>query len=288
MSANNRTAWHQSKQKLALIKKLFSYIFLIIGALVMCVPFFWMLSTSLKPPGAIFKLPPQFIPEEIIWENYIRVFTESDIIRGFVNTLIIIIPATAVGLFAAALAAFGFAKLNYPGRDKIFFCLIATMMLPGIVTMVPQFIVFRDLGWLDTFKPLMIPAMFGVPIAVFFLRQFFMTIPTDLIDAAKIDGLSYFGIFLKIIVPLGRPALVTQGILGLLAGYNDFMGPLIYLNSPENFTLQLVLASFRGYYTSEWGLIMAGSVIALVPTVIAFFFAQKQFIEGITMTGLKG
>lgn len=286
--ASNTIAWHQNKRKLAEIKKVFSYIFLIIGSIIMSVPFLWMLSTSLKPEGAIFKIPPEFIPEEIIWSNYIRVFTESDIIRGFINTCIIIIPTTAIGLLTASLAAFGFAKLNFPGRDKLFFGLIATMMLPGIVTMVPQFIVFRDLGWLDTFKPLMIPAMFGAAMAVFFLRQFFMGIPNDLIDAAKIDGLSYLGIFWKIMIPLGKPAIVTQGILGLLAGYNDFMGPLIYLNSPENFTLQLVLASFRGYYTSEWGLIMAGSVIALIPTLLAFFFAQKQFIEGITMTGLKG
>lgn len=259
-----------------------------IGGLIMAVPFLWMLSTSLKTPGAIFAMPPEFIPREITFENYIRVFTEADLLLGFRNTMIIIIPTTAIGIFTSSLAAFAFAKLNFPGRDKLFFALIATMMLPGIVTLVPQFILFRELGWLDTFKPLMIPGFFGAAMTVFFLRQFFMTIPNDLIDAAKIDGLSFFGIFRKIMVPLAKPAIVTQVILGLLAGYNDFMGPLIYLNSPENFTLQLVLASFRGYYTSEWGLIMAGSVIALIPTLVAFFFAQKQFIEGIVMTGVKG
>ncbi|WP_202080575.1 carbohydrate ABC transporter permease [Caldalkalibacillus salinus] len=288
MAQKVEVTWYQNRQKRAVIKRVFSYIFLTIGAAIMALPFLWMVSTSLKSPGAIFTIPPEFIPREWRWDNYVRVFTDADLLLGFKNTLMIIIPTTIVGLFTSSLAAFAFAKMRFPGRDMLFFALIATMMLPGIVTLVPQFIIFRDLGWLDTFKPLMIPGMFGAAMAVFFLRQFFMTIPSDLIDAAKIDGLSYFGIFLKIMAPLAKPAIVTQGILGLLAGYNDFMGPLIYLNSPENFTLQLVLASFRGYYTSEWTLIMAGSVLALIPTLLAFFFAQKQLIEGITMTGLKG
>ncbi|RKL66841.1 sugar ABC transporter ATP-binding protein [Salipaludibacillus neizhouensis] len=280
--------WYQSKEKVRKMKKLFSYIFLTIGGLFMAIPVIWMISTSLKNKGDIFTMPPEFIPMNPTFDNYIRIFVESDIVRGFMNTMIIILPTTFIGVFAAALAAFAFAKLNFPGRNKLFFFLIATMMLPGIVVLVPQFILFRTIGWLDTFLPLMVPGFFGAAMAVFFLRQFFMGIPDDLIEAAKIDGLSYFGIFRVIMVPLAKPAIVTQVILGLLAGYNDFMGPLIYLNSPENFTLQLVLASFRGYYTSDWGLIMAGSVLALIPTLLAFFFAQKQFIEGITMTGVKG
>ncbi|MGJ9382264.1 carbohydrate ABC transporter permease [Salipaludibacillus sp. CF4.18] len=280
--------WYQSKEKVRKMKKLFSYIFLTIGGLFMAIPVIWMISTSLKNKGDIFTMPPEFIPLNPTFDNYIRIFVESDIVRGFMNTMIIILPTTFIGVFAAALAAFAFAKLNFPGRNKLFFFLIATMMLPGIVVLVPQFILFRTIGWLDTFLPLMVPGFFGAAMAVFFLRQFFMGIPDDLIEAAKIDGLSYFGIFRVIMVPLAKPAIVTQVILGLLAGYNDFMGPLIYLNSPENFTLQLVLASFRGYYTSDWGLIMAGSVLALIPTLLAFFFAQKQFIEGITMTGVKG
>ncbi|WP_245628028.1 carbohydrate ABC transporter permease [Shouchella shacheensis] len=280
--------WKKNKARKNFMKLLGSYTFLIIGALIMSVPFLWMVSTSLKEPGAVFTMPPEFIPRDITFDSYIRVLTEADMLLGFRNTMIIILPTTAIGITASALAAFAFAKMKFPGRDKLFFALIATMMLPGIVTLVPQFILFREFGWLDSFKPLMIPGFFGGAMVVFFLRQFFLGIPNDLIEAAKIDGLNYFGIFVQIMVPLAKPAIVTQVILGLLAGYNDFMGPLIYLNSPENFTLQLVLASFRGYYTSEWGLIMAGSVVALIPTLIAFFFAQKQFIQGITMTGVKG
>lgn len=286
--ANKTNNWYQSVEKVRKMKKIFSYFFLTIGGLFMAIPVIWMMSTSLKNKGDIFTMPPEFIPRNPTFENYIRVLTESDILLGFQNTMIIILPTTFIGVFAASLAAFAFAKLKFPGRDKLFFGLIATMMLPGIVTLVPQFILFRELGWLDSFLPLMVPGFFGAAMAVFFLRQFFIGIPDDLIEAAKIDGLGYFGIFRVIMIPLAKPAIVTQLILGLLAGYNDFMGPLIYLNSPENFTLQLVLASFRGYYTSDWGLIMAGSVLALIPTLLAFFFAQKQFIEGITMTGVKG
>ncbi|WP_078434713.1 carbohydrate ABC transporter permease [Metabacillus halosaccharovorans] len=287
MSATS-VAWNKNVKNIRLIQKIAAYVFLIIGGFIMAIPFFWMLSTSLKPEGAVFTMPPQWIPEKFVWENYWTVLTEANLLRGFMNTFAVIIPPTVIGVFTSSLAAFGFSKLKFPGRDKLFLVLLATIMLPGVVTMVPTFIIFRDLGWLDTWMPLIIPGMFGTAMAIFFLRQFFMTIPDELIEAAKIDGLGYFGIFIRIILPLAKPAIVTQAILWFLAGYNDFLGPLIYINTPEKFTLQLVLASFNGYYTSEWTLIMAGSVLALIPTILMFFFAQKQFIEGITMTGIKG
>ncbi|WP_026561744.1 carbohydrate ABC transporter permease [Bacillus sp. J37] len=287
MSATS-VAWNKNVKNIRLIQKIAAYVFLIIGGFIMAIPFFWMLSTSLKPEGAVFTMPPQWIPEKFVWGNYWTVLTEANLLRGFMNTFAVIIPPTVIGVFTSSLAAFGFSKLKFPGRDKLFLVLLATIMLPGVVTMVPTFIIFRDLGWLDTWKPLIIPGMFGTAMAIFFLRQFFMTIPDELMEAAKIDGLGYFGIFIRIILPLAKPAIVTQAILWFLAGYNDFLGPLIYINTPEKFTLQLVLASFNGYYTSEWTLIMAGSVLALIPTILMFFFAQKQFIEGITMTGIKG
>ncbi|MCV9886370.1 carbohydrate ABC transporter permease [Metabacillus halosaccharovorans] len=287
MSATS-VAWNKNVKNIRLIQKIAAYVFLIIGGFIMAIPFFWMLSTSLKPEGAVFTMPPQWIPEKFVWENYWTVLTEANLLRGFMNTFAVIIPPTVIGVFTSSLAAFGFSKLKFPGRDKLFLVLLATIMLPGVVTMVPTFIIFRDLGWLDTWMPLIIPGMFGTAMAIFFLRQFFMTIPDELMEAAKIDGLGYFGIFIRIILPLAKPAIVTQAILWFLAGYNDFLGPLIYINTPEKFTLQLVLASFNGYYTSEWTLIMAGSVLALIPTILMFFFAQKQFIEGITMTGIKG
>lgn len=271
-----------------MMNKTVAYVFLIIGALIMTVPFLWMLSTSLKEPGLVFEMPPRWIPENIIWDNYKVVLTESDLLGGFMNTMIVTLPPTFVGLFASAIAAYAFGRMDFPGKNIFFMALLATMMIPGVVLMVPSFILYKYLGWIDSWKPLMIPGMFGAAGTVFFLRQFFKTIPTELEDAAKIDGLSPFGIFMRIIAPLSKPALATQAIFGFLGGYNDYMGPLIYLNSPEKYTLQLVLATFQDAYNAEWTLIMAGSVLALIPTVLLFFFAQRFFIEGITLTGMKG
>lgn len=265
-----------------------AYAFLICGSIFMLMPFLWMFSTSLKEEGKVFEYPVRWIPEPVEWSNYITVLTEAPMIGGLMNTLIIILPPMFIGLLTSALAAYAFAKLRFPGRDFLFLTLLATMTIPGVVTMIPTFILFKSIGWLDSWNPLMIPGMFGSAACVFFLRQYFRTIPSELEDAAKIDGLNPFGIFVRVMLPLSKPALAAQGIFGFIGGYNDFMGPLIYINSPEKFTLQLILASFQGYYVSNWTLIMAGSVLALIPTVILFFFAQRYFVEGITMTGMKG
>ncbi|MDT8719143.1 carbohydrate ABC transporter permease [Clostridium sp. 19966] len=276
------------KKRKMIIKNTIVYIFLVIGAIFMAIPFLWMLSTSLKTEGTVFSIPPQWIPDKLMWSNYSLAVSQGELVQGLVNTLTIVIPTTIIGLFSCCLAAYGFAKMEFPGRDKLFMLLLSTMMIPGIVTMIPSFVIFKQLDWLDTFKPLMIPGMFGGAACIFFLRQYFMTLPKELTEAAELDGLSYFGIFLRIALPLSKPAIATQAIFGFLGGYNDYMGPLIYLNSPDKFTLQLKLATFNGAYSSSWTLIMAGSVLALIPTVALFFFAQKYFIEGIVMTGMKG
>lgn len=270
------------------IIRFFAYLYLLAGSLVMAIPFLWMLSTSLKQPGQEFEMPPKWIPEIFEWENYRFVLFESDILQGFLNTLLIIALPCIVGLFSSALAAYAFARLQFPGKNIIFIMLLATMMIPTVVTMVPTFILFRYIGWIDTWWPLIIPGIFGAPAAIFLLRQFFMSIPKELEDAAKVDGMNPFQIFIKIMLPLSKPALITQGLLGFLAGYNDYIGPLIYINTPEKYTLQLVLASFQGFYSSQWTYIMAGSVLALLPTILLFFFLQKYIIEGITLTGMKG
>jgi multiple sugar transport system permease protein len=264
------------------------YILLAIGGVIMAVPFLWMLSTSLKPDGEVFSYPPQWISSTFAWENYSLIFQDAHMIRGFFNTMTIIIPSIVIGLFVCALSAYAFAKLRFPGRDKLFMTLIGTMVIPGAVMMIPAFIMFKSFGWTDSWKPLMIPGMLGAPMVIFFLRQFIKQLPDELEDAAKIDGLNPLGIFRLIIVPLSKPALITQAILSFNAGYNDYLGPLIYLNSPEKYTLQLELASFSSYYVTEWTLIMAGAVVALVPTIILFAFAQRFFIEGIALTGIKG
>jgi multiple sugar transport system permease protein len=270
------------------IRKTIAYLFLIIGSFVMAIPFLWMLSTSLKEQGVVFELPPKWIPEHFEWSNYVFVLTEANVLGGFVNTMLVISLPCVIGLFTSALAANAFARLKFPAKNSLFSMLLATMMIPGVVTMIPTFILFKNIGWVDSWMPLIIPGMFGGAAAVFFLRQFFMTIPMELEDAAKMDGLNPFQIFIRIMLPLSKPALVTQGIFGFLAGYNDFLGPLIYINTTEKYTLQLVLASFQGYYNAQWTYIMAGSVLALIPTILLFFFAQRYFVEGITMTGMKG
>lgn len=276
------------KKRKVFINKTITYILLIFGAIIMAIPFLWMLSTSLKTEGVVFAIPPKWIPDEIMWSNYKQAIEQAGLLEGFINTLKIVIPTVTIGIFSCSLAAYGFAQLRFPGRDKLFMALLSTMMIPGIVTMIPSYVLFMKLGWIDTYKPLMIPAMFGGASCVFFLRQYFKTLPRELIEAAKLDGLGDFGIFMRIALPLSKPAIATQAIFGFLGGYNDYMAPLIYLNSPEKFTIQLKLATFNGAYSSQWTLIMAGSVLALIPTLLLFFFAQKYFVEGIVMTGLKG
>lgn len=281
-------SWHKRKKTNELFRKLAAYVFLVSGSLVMAVPFLWMLSTSLKEQGREFEMPPKWIPEHVLWSNYRFVLTESGILHGFVNTLLIISLPCIVGLFTSALAAHAFARMQFPAKNILFTLLLTTMMIPGVITMIPTFILFKQIGWIDSWLPLIVPGMFGAAAGVFLLRQFFMTIPKELEEAAVMDGLGPFRIFWRITMPLSKPALITQGLLGFLAGYNDYLGPLIYLNTPEKFTLQLVLASFQGFYNSQWTYIMAGSVLALIPTLLLFFFSQKYFVEGITLTGMKG
>lgn len=268
--------------------KIATYGLLTFVALIIAIPFLWMLSTSLKEKGEVYSYPPKWIPTIPKWDNYQLMYENSHMLRGFMNTMIVTVPTILIGLFVCALAAYAFAKLKFKGRDRLFMILIGTLMIPGAVTLIPAFIMFKSFNWVDSWKPLMIPGMFGAPVVIFFLRQFIKQLPDELEDAAKIDGMNPFGIFIKIIIPLTKPALITQGILSFNGGYNDYLGPLIYLNSPEKYTLQLELASFTSYYVSEWTYIMAGSVIALIPTLLLFTFAQRYFIEGIALTGIKG
>ena len=283
-----RSVRQRRKKAGEMVRQTVAYAFLTAGALVMAIPFLWMLSTSLKQQGREFEMPPRWIPEAFEWSNYVFVLTEANLLKGFFNTLLLISLPCIVGLFTSALAANAFARMDFPAKNVLFTLLLATMMIPGVVTMIPTFILFKEIGWIDSWLPLMVPGMFGAAAGVFLLRQFFMTIPRELEEAAKVDGMNPFQIFIRIMVPLSKPALITQGLFGFHAGYNDFLGPLIYINTPEKFTLQLVLASFQGFYTSQWTYIMAGSVLALIPTLLLFFFAQRYFVEGITLTGMKG
>lgn len=227
------------------------------------------------------------------WANYSDAldFLPPETHKGLLylwNTVYITLLSILGTLFSSSLVAYSFARLRWPGRDMLFVVLLATMMLPGAVTMIPVFLIFRALGWVDTLRPLWVQSFFGGAFSVFLLRQFFMTIPMELEDAAKIDGCSYFGIYWRIMLPLIKPALAALTIMTFMASWNDFMRPLIYINSPEKMPLAYALQLFQGAHVTEFGLLMAASTLVVMPVVLVFFFTQRYFIQGITLTGIKG
>jgi len=270
-----------------IIGKFIAYLLLSLGALAMIVPFIWMLSTSLKEPSQVFIYPPKWIPQALAFKNYLKTWTLVPFGRFFINSLLVAVWVTFGQLLTSSLAAYSFARLRFPGRDTLFIIFLGTMMVPFQVTMIPVYILMRELSWVDTYYALIIPNLFSA-YGCFLLRQFFLTIPTELEDAAKIDGGSYLTIYSKIILPLAKPALATLGVFTFMASWNSFIWPLIVVNSIEMQTLPLGLASFQGLYTTDWTLLMAGTVIALIPVLIIFIFAQRFFIEGITLSGVKG
>ena len=262
---------------------------LVTGALVMFLPFLWLVSTSLKEQRQIFVYPPQWIPDPIRWQNYPEALTALPFARYTLNTLIIT-SLTMIGvLLTSSLCAYGFARLRFPGRDLIFMVLLSTLMLPYAVIMIPQYIMFKYLGWIDTYLPLIVPFWFGGGIFnVFLLRQFFRTIPADLTEAARIDGASELRIYWQIMLPLAGPALAVVAIFTFINTWNDFLGPLIYLSSQAKYTMALGLASFKGLYATQWHYLMAASTVMVIPIIVLFFLAQRYFVQGIVMTGTKG
>lgn len=265
------------------------YLALLAVAALLVLPFLWMVSTSLKGNEQIFVIPPVWIPEHFHWENYLNVFKRIPFWFHLRNSVLVTGLSIIGAVFSSALVAYAFVGLKWPGRDTMFIVVLATMMLPPQVTMIPLFVLFKELGWLNTFKPLIVPAFFGGgAFNIFLLRQFFLTIPRDLFDAARIDGCSEFRIFWNIVLPLSKPALATVGVITFLFSWNDFLGPLIYLSDRLKGTLALALAMFMGQYQTEWGLLMAASVLVMTPIIVAFFFLQKYFIQGFATSGIKG
>ncbi len=262
------------------------------GAILFLAPFFWMLSTSLKDPKMVFLMPPQWIPNPIHWDNYVRAMTRLPFGHYALNTIQITVLCLIGHLITASMVAFGFARLRFPGRDFLFILLISTIMLPSQVTLIPTFIIFRYLGWVDTFKPLIIPDWLGgVPFTVFLLRQFIATIPIEMDEAAKIEGASYFDIYWQIILPLIKPALAAVAIFVFLWNWNDFFYAVIYINSQDKWTLQLALNAIKrdahDNVFVEMEIIMAASIVVMLPCLLIFFTAQRFFIQGIVFTGVK-
>ena len=283
----------RKKTRRDIIRKSIIYFGLISYALFVLFPFAIMLISSFKYKEETIGAFTWWPEMGFTLRGYInalgKVASSTSIVEGFFNTLWIIIPPTVIGLLVSSLSAFAFAKLRFRGKKVMFGLLIATMMVPGIVTLVPSYIIWDYLGVTANapFIPLMIPGMFGAAACVFFMRQAIFAIPDSIIEAAKIDGLGTFGCFTRIVLPLVKPALLAQGILGFVAGYNDYFGPLIYLKSDYQ-TLQIAVSIFSDRYSGDWPSILAANVIAIIPTILIYIFAQKYFIEGITAGGEKG
>ena len=265
------------------------YVVLAVGMVIVILPFLWMVSTSLKTPADIFKIPTVWLPNPIVWANYPNAMTILPFGRFILNTAKITGLAVVGATFSGSLAAFAFARLRWRGRNFMFVLVLSTLMLPFQVIMIPQFILFRELEWLDTYLPLVVPAFFGgSAFNIFLLRQYFMTISPELDDAAIIDGCSRFGVYWRIILPLSKAALMTVVIFIVQNRWQSFLVPLIYLFDQKKYTLALGLRLFQDQYTTEWELMMAAATVSMIPVLLVFYYGQRYFIQGVVFTGVKG
>ncbi len=251
-------------------------------------PFFWMLMTSLKAPVELMKWPPGWFPDTFRWQNYEAAVTYIPFFRYVGNTMVITLGSIVGVLISCPMVAYGFSHINWPGRDVLFVVMLMTIMIPFPVTMLPLYVLFARIGWINTYLPLVLPLFFGVPFYIFLLRQFFMTIPGELTDAARIDGASEPRIYLQLILPLTKPALATVVLFQFLSSWSDFLGPLLYLRDSDMFTIAVGLQMFHSEYDTEFHLLMAASTALTVPIIVIFYLVQRTFIQGITLTGLQG
>lgn len=271
------------------------YAILITLAFSFIIPFYWMASSALKNDSQVFSVPPVWIPKPAFWENFADAWLQYDFNNYMFNTIVrYAIPVSIASVLSNAIIAYGFSRLNWPGRDILFFVCLSTLMIPFQVRMVPLFIIFRNLDWLNSYKPLVIPSLFGNPYYIFMLRQFFRTIPNELSDAARIDGANELQIMWRVILPLSVPALAVVGLFRLMGAWNDYLGPLIYVQKQDMYPLALGINALRialGDASNTpllYPYLMAVSTVATIPVLVIFFFAQRTFVEGISMTGLKG
>ena len=273
---------------MAALRKIVLYILLISISLFFFLPLLWMLTTAIKPTAQMFKTPPVWIPNPASWDIFWTTWNRASF-GVYLNNTVKITGLSMLGRVAScALVGFSFARLRWPGKNVLFVITLSTMMLPFQVLMIPQFLIFKSFGWIDTHYPLWVPSFGGTAFFIFLMRQYFMTLPKELDDAAKIDGCSWWGIFYRILLPLSRPVLATIAIFTFMSQWNSFLEPLIFLNRSKNFTLALGLAMFRDQFEVDWNAIMAMSFLMVLPCLTVFFLAQKYFIQGISTTGLKG
>jgi ABC-type glycerol-3-phosphate transport system permease component len=282
------SGWRERKRKRERNAKILAFVVLCIGAIVFAAPFLFMLSTSLKTLSQADKMAPFELPNPVYWKNYGEAMAQMNFWVDLRNT-VVITYANVVGIMlSSSIVAYGFARLHFPGKNFWFALMLSTMMLPPIAVLLPLYAFYRDIGWVNTFLPLTIPAFFGSAYMIFLLRQFFMTLPGELEDAARIDGCGSFNIFWRIFLPLSMPALITVGIFTFMGSWNNLFGPLVYLRTPDKYTLSVGLAQFNGLYSTEYGRLMAASIVIVLPLLILFFAAQKYFIKGIVLSGLGG
>jgi multiple sugar transport system permease protein len=263
------------------------YLLLAAGGVAMLFPFVWMVSTSLKPDLELFRTPPQLIPQPFVPENYSRVSELMPIWRFTLNSVGVALIATALQVLTSAMAAYGFARLRFPGRDALFFVYLATLMVPFQVTIVPLFIEMRHLGLVDTYPGLILPGIVSA-FGTFMLRQAFLSLPKDYEEAAFVDGAGHWNVFARISLPLVGPSLATFGIFAFMASWNSFLWPLVIVSSEELMTLPLGLSNLHGQYTTQWNLVMAGATISVVPILVVYLFAQRHIVRGVSLSGIKG
>ena len=268
----------------------FSYATLVFGGIIIMIPFFWMITTALKAQGNLYLYPPQWIPNPVMWSNFREVWEEVPFATFTKNTAIIVALVMIGTLLSCSFSAYGFARLRAPGRDVIFIAILATMMLPSAVTLVPLYIFFNELGWINSILPLVVPSFFGAPFYIFLLRQFYLSIPKDIEESGRMDGASAFRIWWDLMLPLTKPALATVAVFTFFATYNDFWGPLIYLNDESKQTIAVGLSYFTGSKNvgPQMHLLMAMTLMATIPTLVMFIFAQRYFVQSIVTSGIKG
>lgn len=271
------------------VGRVVTLILIVLGALIMLIPFAWMLSTSLKPSGALLTLPPRLVPEEPTLDAYRRVMEAFPMARVFLNSVVVALGTTAGQLVMASMSGYAFARFRFPGRNVLFYMYLATLMVPFAVTVTPLFIIVTELGWTNSYAGLIVPPMFSA-FGTFLMRQFFLSLPRELEEAATIDGASTLGTFVRVIVPISGPAFATLGIFSFMQSWNNFLWPLLIVSERDFMTLPLALSTLQGLYPgqTEWNLVMAGTVISIVPMILVFLLAQRWVIEGVTASGLKG
>ena len=269
------------------VSKTLVYLILGAGSVIILMPLLWMISTSLKPLSHVFRFPPEFIPQRIVWSNYPDALTQLPFDVYFSNTIFIVFWTVLGEVIVSSIVAYAFARLRWKGRNALFIVVLATMMLPRQVTLIPDFLIFKYLGMIDTFWPLILPSWFGNPFYIFLLRQYFLTHSRELDQAAVIDGCSRFGVFWRITLPMSKPVLAAVAIFSFQYHWNDFFRPLIFLFDQDKYTLALGLRFFQGTYGTEWNSLMAVSLVVMLPLIIVFFFTQRIFIQGVVFTGYK-